>query len=395
MMAKDRRFVLKQGSLWVLAGLSGGLKGCSSSSSGYYQAATGPAFSPWNFPHGSLSPHEQCLAAAVLAASPHNTQPWLFQLSDDTLTLYANKEKSLGAMDSLSRELYIGLGCAVENMMITAKHLGLNPKLELFPEAGQEDLVARITTQSGTSEAQPLFPWLAKRHTNRFAYLDSDAPPVLVRDLEIQHDNNLNSLVKFSFLGDSASKKSFSEGTIRATQAILDDQEMLEASDRWLRHSKKEIEKERDGITYDAAGLAWGTRALAKLTPQASAKESGKYWLASQKTTQRTGFGFGIFSTIERNSRLQQVMCGQSYQRLHLWAVANGLAMQPLNQMCERQDREESQGLPERPFTQIWNSLLNQNLERAIGVQMAFRVGIAVQDTFPNPRRSWQQNLKS
>ena len=30
------------------------------------------------------------------------------------------------------------------------------------------------------------------------------------------------------------------------------------------------------------------------------------------------------------------------YQRMHLWATSNGLAMQPMNQMTERADREMS-----------------------------------------------------
>jgi len=32
------------------------------------------------------------------------------------------------------------------------------------------------------------------------------------------------------------------------------------------------------------------------------------------------------------------------YQRLHLWATANGLALQPLNQVTERIARDRSQG---------------------------------------------------
>ena len=54
--------------------------------------------------------------AGILAASPHNTQPWRFRVSPTRVELYADPARSLGAFDPYLREMHIGLGCAVENM---------------------------------------------------------------------------------------------------------------------------------------------------------------------------------------------------------------------------------------------------------------------------------------
>jgi len=69
--------------------------------------------------------------AAILAASPHNTQPWLFRITDAVLELYADSRRNLGMFDPYLREMYVGLGCAVENMMLTAAAQGYKVELNL------------------------------------------------------------------------------------------------------------------------------------------------------------------------------------------------------------------------------------------------------------------------
>ena len=41
----------------------------------------------------------------------------------------------------------------------------------------------------------------------------------------------------------------------------------------------------------------------------------------------------------------QRLLTGRAWQRMHLWATTQGLAMQPLNQVEERMDRERTAGL--------------------------------------------------
>ena len=71
--------------------------------------------------------------AAILAANPHNTQPWLFQVTESHIEVFADISRHLGAMDVYMREMHIGLGCAVENMLLAAKAYGYETQLALSP----------------------------------------------------------------------------------------------------------------------------------------------------------------------------------------------------------------------------------------------------------------------
>jgi len=66
-----------------------------------------------------------------------------------------------------------------------------------------------------------------------------------------------------------------------------------------------------------------------------------------------------------------------------LWAVNEGLSLQPLNQMAERQDREQVLGLPPQSTT-VLNSLIGVPGRRA---QMLFRVGYPWDAAPASPRR--------
>ena len=52
----------------------------------------------WDEPRLRATP-TALAAAAILAADPHDTQPWLFRVSDQTIELFADLSRHLGAMD--------------------------------------------------------------------------------------------------------------------------------------------------------------------------------------------------------------------------------------------------------------------------------------------------------
>src|SRR4029453_6895089 len=93
---------------------------------GVLTGATGPAYTPWDEwggsePEGSQRP----LRAGILAASPHNTQPWLFGVSGHTIEVHADRARHLGTFDPFRREMHLGLGCAIENFVCAARVFGI------------------------------------------------------------------------------------------------------------------------------------------------------------------------------------------------------------------------------------------------------------------------------
>lgn len=59
---------------------------------------------------------------ATMAPSGHNSQPWLVTVEDNRVVISPDYARSLPVVDRFNRELFISLGCAVENMCISASH---------------------------------------------------------------------------------------------------------------------------------------------------------------------------------------------------------------------------------------------------------------------------------
>ena len=66
---------------------------------------------------------------STMAPSGHNTQPWLFLIDDNRITVYPDYSKRLPVVDPDDHALFISLGCALENLIIAAKHLDTNRAL--------------------------------------------------------------------------------------------------------------------------------------------------------------------------------------------------------------------------------------------------------------------------
>ena len=121
---------------------------------------------------------KQPLHAAILAANPHDTQPWLFELRDEAITVYADRARNLGAFDPFRREMHLGLGAAIENLVRAAGVDGYTAyvrpvagRLKISP--GPEPVaVAHITMDPGAPARDPLFEAIPDRHTNRGVYLE-------------------------------------------------------------------------------------------------------------------------------------------------------------------------------------------------------------------------------
>ncbi|MGB6671772.1 MAG: twin-arginine translocation signal domain-containing protein [Candidatus Nitrosopolaris sp.] len=93
-------------------------------SNGVFSSGHGPAYEPWKDwkteseeGAGPLS----LVASAILAANAHNTLPWLFVVNPNKIDLFADTKRNTGTIDPYLREMYEGLGCALENLVLAAE----------------------------------------------------------------------------------------------------------------------------------------------------------------------------------------------------------------------------------------------------------------------------------
>ena len=128
------------------------------------------------------------ISAATLAASPHNSQPWRFVVGENEILLHADFTRSLGAMDPFQREMFIGLGCALENIAIAAPGAGFAADIALLPDA-KTGLAARVTLTPADALPHRLERVIARRRTDRGPYdtthpVDGDAIHALQSELD-------------------------------------------------------------------------------------------------------------------------------------------------------------------------------------------------------------------
>ena len=94
------------------------------------------------------------LRYAVLAPSARNAQPWRFAVDADHVLLWADPTRSQPVADPDQRELYLGVGCALENLLVAAEHFGFRHHAEYFPAPGDERLVAVVRFGPGGGRAR-------------------------------------------------------------------------------------------------------------------------------------------------------------------------------------------------------------------------------------------------
>ena len=355
------------------------------------EPAGGDAYSPWQFWNEPAIRNTPLalVAAAILAANPHDTQPWLFRVSDSAIEILADLSRNLGAMDAFVREMHLGLGCAIQNLLLAAGPNGYEAELEAAPgsltalaERRRPVHVATIRLTKRTPGApESLYRAIPNRHTNRYAYDRARMLPAEWRDFAAHA--GVSDDVKIFLFDEGPQRRIFDAAVAEATQAIIADKTMIADSDRWIRTSRGEIEKHRDGPTLEAAGLSTFTLMFAKIFP-VSPETSHQAWLDHTRDAQlATAPLTGLIAVHDRYDRQSAIAAGRSWQRLHLSAVVRGIAMQPLNQPVEMADRERQVG-----SGNAWATRLARLTGDDWQATFSFRAGFATEGAPASPRRA-------
>src|SRR5207249_1337813 len=99
-----------------------------------------------------------------------NSQPWLFRVTESRIDLFADPARNIGAVDPYRREMYIGLGCALENLLLAADARGFAWRLALMPDRANAAHAARIDVAPAPRATSELYDAIPRRHTNRGPY---------------------------------------------------------------------------------------------------------------------------------------------------------------------------------------------------------------------------------
>jgi hypothetical protein len=356
---------------------------------GVFSVGQGPAYEPWKDWRSASDGPLGLVRAAILAASPHNTQPWLFKVASSSVELYVDMSRNTGALDPFLREQHIGLGCALENLMLAAGANGYQATVTLMPgkltgttPAPQPQLVARVELTVGIPQESELYDAIPRRHTNRNPYNPNKALPGDFVEKMLGITSTEPDVRVFLFT-DEKERKKIAGMISQANDVLYADPAVEQCSEEWIRIKWKSVQKYRDGLTVDAFGLPSRQAVVAKMIPAsvlrrlvASAKDAYLNLLLTAPL-------FGLIAVRDRYDQQQCLGAGRIWQRAHLYTTARGVAGRPANEAMEMVDHERSTGQEAR-HAALLAELIGDTAWQAT---FMFYIGYAVRPGLASPRR--------
>jgi len=323
---------------------------------------------------------QSVVAAGILSSNPHNTQPWTFRLGRETVEVTADTARHLGSFDPFRREMWLGLGAAIETMTLAAPGLGFRLGAPRVMDLGP-DGAGRIVMDlaAGPIAPVPLAAAIPLRKTNRGAYATEAASSDLLARIQAETQGDARVVLIGRATPDG---EAFANATLEATSAIIADAKMAEDGHHWFRPNARAIALHRDGVSVATAGLPPLVSLMGQMLPPPDAATSGRYWHDATVRSMAASAGFGAIVVPDLHDRAGQIAAGRLWQRLQLIMTAAGVASQPINQLPELVDRDR-----ELNTDRGWASRL-ANLSGGAGhATFAFRFGRPLADVPHSARR--------
>jgi hypothetical protein len=298
-----------------------------------------PAYLYWNKnSRGALENESYVVLCGALAASAHNTQPWFFDISKNQVDVYADLSRNLGKADKDRRMMALSVGCAIENITIAAKQLGITPEVSFQNDRAFDDsgYSARIQLTPGkVTSDQPMFQAIFQRQTTRTPYLNVTPSADFIAQLIALNDFDD---IQLHIVTDRAQIDAINTIHRQAVDAFVADDNAYLDSVRWWRYSREELLEKRDGISIY-------TSAAPKLIKQ-------YFSLGVNKEDMQGEFGrrgeadlmYSLFAatpmwvalTASRPTLTSRLNGGRLLERMYLASARENYRMMPVAYACEQ-----------------------------------------------------------
>lgn len=270
---------------------------------------------------------------AIKAPSGHNTQPWLFALRENSISIYPDRTKALPVIDPNNRELFVSLGCATENLCISATHKCYDPIVQIDPANSE----IRVTlARKEHCIATPLFSQIASRQTNRSVYNAK-----LISEDKIESLRSLprdpNVAIRFFARGSSEFNK-IATLIYEGNRIQMEDSAFRAELKQWMRYNKHHQDATHDGLSYAVFGAPNLPKWLVR--PIMSHMLNARTQNQSDKKKIESSSHFVLFTT-KHDDIYDWVNLGRTLERFQLRTTEMGLAHAYMNQPNEIPELEE------------------------------------------------------
>lgn len=261
---------------------------------------------------------------ATLAANGHNTQPWKFAIRQDGIEIHPDYSRRLPVVDPYDRELWISLGCALENLLVAARAAGYTADVT-YPDAA--DVIA-VRLAADTPQPSPLFDAIPLRQSTRSAY---DGQPVPAADLDRLQAMPLEPGITLRFVTDPAGMATVVEYVAQGNLRQYADRAFVDELIAWLRFNKKEALSTLDGLYSRCSGNPEVPRWLGRMFVSGTKPRQQ----ADADTKKLRSSAGAVVVASDADDKTAWVRTGQVYERLALTMTALNIKSALLNQPIE------------------------------------------------------------
>lgn len=330
---------------------------------------------------------QEIITESVFAPSGENCQPWKFAADGSDIHIFNVPEADTSLYNFEQKGSYAAHGALIENIVIVALKYGYKASVKLFPIKEEQNLVATLTLDATNSRELSLYPFIAKRCTNRKDHahqkLSDDQKKQLI---ETAREAGLGEL---KIIDDEESLNTLGKALAVNEQIIFENKKL---HDFFYEHI---LWKEED---QDKAG-GFYIKTLEFLPHQLKGVKLFKNWLilkilnkigkvsriiAKENAEKYANSGALAVVVAKGNSREDFINAGRTAERVWLKATELGLSVHPCTGVIYFMERIKGGG-DVGVFSQNHLETIKiaySDIERTFGVEgktipMLFRIGYA------------------
>lgn len=268
---------------------------------------------------------KELIRYGTLAANSHNTQAWKFKMTTNGINIMPDYTRRCPAVDPDDHHLFASLGCATENIVISAAKFGFKSHV-IF---NQTDDVVNLEFEPTIATESDLYLAIPNRQCTRSVY---DGRSIPINDFALLQDVAKKYNVSVQAFSDLSKLESILEYVIKGNTHQMNDASFVKELKHWIRFNKSAAIMHGDGLSAASTGSpgvpSWLGNLLFNLVFKVDS-ENDKYRKQIKSSSAVMAF---VSATDDKQGWIN---VGRSYQRTALQATALGIKHAFINQAIE------------------------------------------------------------